>query len=453
MAEGLPEGLITNKENVADEIQRLYDVEVEDVIKLWKVYSASKNILPDGAGQRLANFLWRVWGSEKILHHLTGSQLALHFSAISEDGPLRTTPTQSPRVSRNLSAAINTSQSREQVLPPPSGTSKARAKPTSPSQEEEKKEKTRLPPILKRPQEVTSMGRTEASRVSAQSTLSADGEDDSTPSTTPSGKTLKTNTELRGPYSTKQPVVAGTSTSEADSDSMPESSGESPETLQRVSSEDTVRPPSEAAPKAKRTKTVFHASARKRPVVTKRKSSQSSSTVSPRPSAATSGLQDTSGPRTAEVAAQKPLESSEPSKPSPPLPSPQLPSQPPNTLVEPDFRTKFVEKTRSAQSSFVNLPSLLRKPTPSSAAPTSYQAAGTMGLAHPPQPTERGRGRGKVTFTEGSKPPGPAGPDIQLNRGGEGEGAEAGLPRTESQLTLLLERQKEKGPRARGRGS
>lgn len=36
MVEGLPEGLITNKENVADEIQRLYDVEVEDVIKLWK---------------------------------------------------------------------------------------------------------------------------------------------------------------------------------------------------------------------------------------------------------------------------------------------------------------------------------------------------------------------------------------------------------------------------------
>ena len=36
MAEGLPEGLITNNDTITGEIHRLQEVDVEDVIKMWK---------------------------------------------------------------------------------------------------------------------------------------------------------------------------------------------------------------------------------------------------------------------------------------------------------------------------------------------------------------------------------------------------------------------------------
>ena len=66
-----------------------------------------------------------------------------------------------------------------------------------------------------------------------------------------------------------------------------------------------------------------------------------------------------------------------------------------------------------------------------------------MESSRPAQPA--GRGRGKVTFTEGSKPPGPAGPsDADV-----GDDLDVSvLPRTKSQLTMLLEKDR----RAGGRG-
>ena len=36
MAEGLPEGLITNNENVTSEINRLHEVDVDDIIRMWQ---------------------------------------------------------------------------------------------------------------------------------------------------------------------------------------------------------------------------------------------------------------------------------------------------------------------------------------------------------------------------------------------------------------------------------
>ena len=36
MAEGLPEGLMAHSDNIAGEMQRLHDVDVEVVIKMWK---------------------------------------------------------------------------------------------------------------------------------------------------------------------------------------------------------------------------------------------------------------------------------------------------------------------------------------------------------------------------------------------------------------------------------
>ncbi|KAL8792990.1 MAG: hypothetical protein Q9195_004394 [Heterodermia aff. obscurata] len=455
MAEGLPEGLVANSDNIAGEMQRLHDVDVEVVIKMWKgtkshtelglrrelpliarvypVYSASKAILPDGSGQRLANFLWRVWGSPSILYNLTGNQLAAHFSAISEDGPLRTTPTQSPRTSRNLSIVVRAPKSRSRFLSPPPGrteTGPSVHKLTTPLHIDEKDD---IQPLsTPKLTQYNTVAKVQTSHISTPSVIAEEDDDDeSTPSTTPVGKTVQKFAKDR---------TARSSTEKTGSETMAPRTVDPSSALQSVSSQDTIRPNSETVSKPKRTKRLRSASTKKRPVAMKRKSSQSSSsntssTISPRLPAKTSGLPDPSGPsidEAAEPADHQPQIRTEPNTDSPPKTS----------LVDPNFRSKFVEKTRSAQSSFVNLPSLLRKPSASAATPASYQAAGMLESSRPAQPAVKGRG--KVTFTEGSKPPGPAGPDADV-----GDELDVSvLPRTKSQLTMLLERDR----RAGGRG-
>ena len=65
------------------------------------VYFANKALLADDVGRRLENFFWRIWGNRRIRDRLRGSQVARQFSAISEGAFIRTTPTQSPRSSRS----------------------------------------------------------------------------------------------------------------------------------------------------------------------------------------------------------------------------------------------------------------------------------------------------------------------------------------------------------------
>ena len=110
------------------------------------------------------------------------------------------------------------------------------------------------------------------------------------------------------------------------------------------------------------------------------------------------------------------------------------------SLVEPDFRSRFVAKTRSAQSSFVSLPSLLRTPSATTAASASYQASGTMDTGRHLQPG--GRGKARVTFTKDTAPPQITNP---VESGSEPDGGAQALPRTKSQLTLLLEKDRRRG--------
>ena len=112
-------------------------------------------------------------------------------------------------------------------------------------------------------------------------------------------------------------------------------------------------------------------------------------------------------------------------------------SEAPKPLVDPDFRSKFIGKTRSAQGSFTNLPSLLRKSAAAAPTSASYQAAGMMESGQ--LTTSAGRGKGRDAFrnvTAPLKAPAAAGPE-----GFNDEDAQP-LPRTKSQLTLLLEREK-----------
>ena len=410
------------------------------IARVCPVYSASKAVLPDGSGQRLANFLWRVWGSPSILYNLTGNQLAAHFSAISEDGPLRTTPTQSPRASRNLSIAVRAPKSRTRFLSPPSGSTE-----TGPSVQRlttplHKDEKDDDPPqsTLKSTRHTTSAATARRSHISTPSLITEEDDDESTPSTTPVGSTLQKSSNNR---------TARSSIESTDNETLSPGTTD-PSTLQSVSSQDTIRPSSETVSKPKRTKRLRSASTKKRPVAMKRKSSQSSSsnassTISPHLPAEPSGLSDLSDPSIDEAAAAAAAEPADYQQArTEPADSPTKTKQ--SSLVDPNFRSKFVEKTRSAQSSFVNLPSLFRKPSASAATPASYQAAGMLESSRSAQPA--GRGRGKVTFTEGSKPPGPAGPDVGV---GDHDPDSSVLPRTKSQLTMLLEKDR----RAGGRGS
>ena len=98
-------------------------------------------------------------------------------------------------------------------------------------------------------------------------------------------------------------------------------------------------------------------------------------------------------------------------------------------LVDPNFRSKFIGKTRSAQGSFTNLPSLLRKSAAGPPASASFQAAGMMDTSSP------GRGKGREAYTNVIAP-------LKASPEAAGDDDPQPLPRTKSQLTLLLERER-----------
>ncbi|MCJ1473909.1 hypothetical protein MMC13_002565 [Lambiella insularis] len=103
MAEGLPEGLVTNSGTISGDIQGVDHIAPEDLAHLWRVYTTNRNLLANHVGRRLENFFWRIWSNKNIRDNIRGSQVALIFTAISDgDVVIRTTPTSSPRASRLL---------------------------------------------------------------------------------------------------------------------------------------------------------------------------------------------------------------------------------------------------------------------------------------------------------------------------------------------------------------
>ena len=98
-------------------------------------------------------------------------------------------------------------------------------------------------------------------------------------------------------------------------------------------------------------------------------------------------------------------------------------------LVDPNFRSKFIGKTRSAQGSFTNLPSLLRKSGAPAPLSTSFQAAGTMDTS------SSSRGKGREAYTNVVAP-------LKASPEAASDDDPQPLPRTKSQLTLLLEKER-----------
>lgn len=487
---GLPEGLVTTSETITGEIESVDHVDVADIIKLWKAYSTNRRLLADGAGRRLENFFWRLLSSDHIVKSITGGQVAILFDAISEEGPLRTTPTQSPRASRVLgdySRHIHPSQFQQptsEVAEQSNGNVVSGTSAESLSQSDHVRVAAAN---LEEDPRITIGRRATYALQSAEGSeepgdghsllrrkiVSDDGDDENTPTPTPPptarraepSKSYIEAFQRSGPPPKPEML-------RADSETSPPGSPTSVATVVSASSEDTVKGnlgSSHQTPKRKaRKRGVYYASTpanKKRPVFMRRQSSQSSSstasnTVSPRPSTSVArSLKDTlvveHGEDPGDIAhtSEDAIEDdgSSPGETHETEASSSSSSSSSNTgsrsaqqrsaLVEPGFRSKFVAQTRSAQSSFVSLPSLLRKPSATTATSASYQAAGNLDLGR--QTEGGGRGGGRVTFSDQVVPLEPRG------RAGSARGREedqsSALPRTQSQLTLLLERSRRAG--------
>ena len=392
------------------------------------------------------------------------------FHNISEEGPLRTTPTQSPRTSRHLGSYRRGPQPSS-TKPRPDSRSDGQS--LNPSKHKERKQAAKQhqvshaqttpgPELRRQRKSDTVSSSTDSLR---DRTIAEDDGDDRTPTATPPPTARRCEAPTR--YYSEQGMPDINSRHDmlrTDSESIPVGSIESPGEAESVTSEDTVKGDRESSAKTGRKRATFYASTpanRRRPVAMRRKSSQSSSstassTASPRRSVASinepkisestnerrASARSSSGgqpnhlsqqEQTSGNAGQTPAEMS--TARSSALGHEPGQHQPGKVLVDPDFRSKFVAKTRSAQSSFTSLPSLLRAPNSTTAASASFQASGTMGSGHQAQPAVRVKNT--VTFSDEVPPltnSDLADPNV------EHEGVAQALPRTRSQLTMLLEK-------------
>ena len=64
------------------------------------MYSINKRLLENDTGRRLENLFWRILSSLHLQKTTSGTQIAFLFTLISQDNIIRTTPTTSPRSSR-----------------------------------------------------------------------------------------------------------------------------------------------------------------------------------------------------------------------------------------------------------------------------------------------------------------------------------------------------------------
>jgi hypothetical protein len=109
--------------------------------------------------------------------------------------------------------------------------------------------------------------------------------------------------------------------------------------------------------------------------------------------------------------------------------------EPSDHLVDPDFRAKFIDRTRPSQRSFTDLPTIARKSSASVPTAASFQAHGTMDGVQ--TTSSAGKGKGREAFTNVTAPlkaPAPSGPEV-----------------AESQLTLLLEKEKVRSENEEGK--
>ena len=425
-------------------------------------------------GSRLENFFWRIWGNQAVRDRIRGRQVAALFSNISEGGFIRTTPTQSPRNSRSIgnfrtpipdrspttspsftlgpsSAGSSWSGEAEDHARQSTGTARGPS-PTSStlvSTSQEQKSPATLPPILKKPSAGSAIKLNKSARILSPSPTEPRR---ATISSGQLANTTSASSSKKGPGTIRFDSKIKSSPTEASASVA-------------QSTEKGTKPQDQASQKSSRKKATFivgAGSSKKRPVAVRQRSSQSSSSAA---SSVTSPPQ--SGPNAADQRSYLDTRSSSgsshqpkrspstkessphPTKRNPIMPGDRSPKEDSSEassddagaatsdsrnkeenkspLVDPNFRSKFVDRTQPGQRSFAALSSLAPKCTAVAAAPASYQAAGMLGFGLPPQPAGRGIGRVEL-------------PEEAVSDGDQG------LTRTKSQLTLLLDKDRRTGP-------
>ena len=448
------------------------------------VYSVNKAVIADGVGRRLENLFWRIWSSRKLLHRISGRQVARQFQQISEGGYFRTTPTQSPRISRSLGsnetgsatdgrAPASPREFSPSVDPPPVATSEGQEEKMERDVSQVGSESSRtketvapLPSILKKPKV--------AFAIQPSKTAKALYPDNGRPRKTwddddGTGVPLSTHApcaEVVNDEGASSPQARHQSSAEENADS---NAGDERGPRRRASgrekattTEKSVGSQEDIKPKAtgKRAVRLKTGASKRRPNIPQRKSSQSSYSATSQLTA--SPITGTKSGSAASIhALDVNLENPTHDQDSPvmqrsrhgsPHPSQrrggamenrsfsdESREKPPNEakgiedgLVDRDFRSRFAVRSRADGHLFAPF---LGKSTAAAATSVEDQAIGTTGS------TQNVNDRWSEHFTDEIvhlKPPGPSGPRAR------DDSETQPLPRTKSQLTLLLERDRQR---------
>lgn len=452
---------------------------------LFIVYSVNKAVIADGVGRRLENFFWRIWSSRKILHRISGRKVALQFSQISEGGYFRTTPTQSPRISRSLGRDETGSSSDARAPASPRDISPPVDRPrlimvqgqegkrerddlvsrVEPTPQPTQKTVTPLPSILKKPKIAFATHSSKPAKVLCPDSGSSrkPGDDDG------GGALLSANAPFAEVVNDESgSFPQGRQRSSAEEYAAPNVGDERGPRRRAIgrergmTTEKPIGPQEDAKLKStgKRTVLVKTGASKRRPTIAQRKSSQSSSSTASRVtaspatgtkagSAASTHALEPNAEKYTRDQDQPVMQRSRHGSPHPSQRRSAATEGNPSSgesrgeskneasgvedgLVDRDFRSQFAIRSRVDGQSFAPFPG---KSTATAATSAGDQAMGTTDSAR------NGKSKWSEHFTDEIirlKPPGSSGPRAK-------DDSEAQpLPRTKSQLTLLLERDRQR---------
>lgn len=464
--------------------------------------------MADDVGRRLENFFWRIWGNKTIRDKITGIQVAALYSHISEGGFLRTTPTQSPRTSRSLGSYESRGHLESRTASPPTMAPTTLAQSHGLPKEEQEKavvefeatnrvdqflpgskplsrehtQEAAIPPsILKKPKMVTSSQVAKRARVASK---------DAEPGRRETAASHDRQAQFSGEQASLAGAVRGKGSFSSGGHESPflegakrrSTDGAAKSSLKAQLSEaiatddQGTRSQEEEGQKSSRRRTVIHvrtAASKRRPTIGQRKSSQSSSSnvhnvassptsgtkvASPyKPTASGSSsdrLPEDTQPRLTRATRsgssqskqlQGPAEDDSSSEESEDEAKGKEIQRPTDELVDRDFRSKFASRSQINRQQFTSLPGVVHKSSTATETSAPHQAPSAVRTGLPK--AYSGKGKRSVEFTDEIiplKPPGASGP----NKVDEHARTPPILPRTKSQLTLLLEkdkREKEEG--------
>ncbi|KAI9695853.1 MAG: hypothetical protein M1836_005970 [Candelina mexicana] len=419
----LPEGLVTNSEEITSDISGIPSVDSADLYSLWRVYSTHKHVIAGDVGLRLENLFWRILSKESIYSNITGPTVASLFQHISEGSNfIRTTPTQSPRSSRSLGArrtdvagsplAQRSIDNGSQLAPAATDTSvKPSPPPTVPRISEAST--ARPPPILKNARGDARYEHKKTARIAPSPPESSD---DNSPLTSSTAESRASTT----PTMSSAPVDSTRGTRRKKTEFVANSTGN-----------------------------------RRRPTVPRRKSSQTPSSTksgTDPPSPQFAPNQNESPPvDTAETLRSSRLSGLTVRVPSAPVlmqagqNPPRIPRshiQPPvRRLVEQDFRSRFEDRRQHTQNMVLSSQLSATKTYSTVGSTSTAEALGTLDLGDGQSSTASGKAH-QATITDEIVPLKSEGTadSMAANVGTE---PPVPLARTKSQLALVLNRDRQ----------